>query len=108
MAESEWEQTLARLGDACWEEATELASMIADDAYPTILRDDYTRQYAAKTVVSLCRDPDYRRCVEWLLAHSKAVPSIASELRYAPLNDPPITEADRQRDTYPDTGSSGH
>lgn len=62
-----WELIIADLGDAAWDEGTELASMIADECYPTLLDSEYTRRQAAHIVVSLLTDADWRRCIESLL-----------------------------------------
>lgn len=62
-----WEIVLGQLGEEGWDEATELASMIADEHYPDILREDAIRSMAAGVVVSLLTDDDYRRCIRALL-----------------------------------------
>lgn len=64
-----WETTLVtELGDKCWDEATELASMIADE-FPSIIDHDVRFRLAAEIVVKLARDGDYRRCLADLVDH---------------------------------------
>lgn len=77
MSERPWELVVATLGDGAWDEATELASMIADDHYPNVMREDISRSFAASTVVALVTDPDYRRCIEGLL---RTVPAPVVEM----------------------------
>ena len=66
MSRREWEDDLDVLGEKCWDEATELTRMIADESYPAILNRDETFSLAARTVIAIATDPDYRRCIEGL------------------------------------------
>lgn len=74
-----WELVLAPLGEQCWDEATELASMIADDHYPVVLSENVRLRLAAYCVVALVTDPDYRRCLEVLLAKVEPVAGEVSD-----------------------------
>lgn len=69
MAQREWERILIRaFSDAAWDESTELASLISDDHYPSLMDEEYRNDSAARIVVALVTDADYRACIEAVLA----------------------------------------
>lgn len=67
MTTQPWELVLAQLGEKVWDEATELASMLADEHFPTILDHDFVLTVAAEIVVKIGTDEDYQRCIRPLL-----------------------------------------